>query len=156
MDLNSYVGQKYQESEFYELLLFEVEENFDFFHDKYLNFYFDRTADGKIVITELVFFLDSEEMNQVGRKIIEKREWFQVGANPNRNDLLLVRLDRTGTLSIVKRTGTHSEQWCHGWADEEPLGPPLTPDEIREACRELCGFYEDQQENQNLKSKKTA
>jgi hypothetical protein len=154
MNLNAFVGQKYHETEFYDLLLFEVEDNFDFFHDKYLNFYFDRTADGKIVITELKFFEDSEEMNQVGRKIIEKREWFQVGANPNRNDLLLVRLDRTGTLSIVKRTGTHTEEWCHGWIDEEPPRAPLTPEEKRQAFLELCGFLEDKQAIQQLNSKK--
>ena len=50
-------------------------------------------------------------------------------------DLLLVRFDRTGTHSSVKKDKTRSENWRTGWADEKPH-KTMTRDEIREAFKQ--------------------
>jgi hypothetical protein len=155
MDLSGYIGKSYQETEFYQLLLFEVEENFDYFHNKNIHFYFDRISGNQIKVTDLVYFKNSYEMNQTARSIIEKKEWIEIHENENHTDLVLVRFDRTGTLSIVWRNKTHTEDWSYGWADEGPPRPRLSEEQIRFAVLELCGFLEDQLEQQKLKSKKS-
>lgn len=153
MDLQYYIGRAYQEMELYELLLFEIEENFDYFFKKSFHFYFDRQADGKIKIIEMKPFSDMQAMDKFSRTIVEKREWFEIYENHGHVDLLLVRLDRTGQVSIVWEDRTHTQDWKLGWVDEQPPSPPMTPDEIRQAFRELCGFFEDEQEKIEHKSK---
>ncbi len=155
MNFKKLIGQTFFEKEFYELLLFDIEEYFDKkYSEKYLNIYFDNLPDQRIRINEVVYFKDSDEMNQVDRKCIEKRQWFQISERFGTFILLLIRLDRTGTLSRVYSDRTCTEDWCHGWADEEPEHEPLTRDEIRQAFQEMCGYFENQQEVQKLKSKK--
>jgi hypothetical protein len=154
MDLSKYLGKTYQEMEFFALLQFDVEENFDYFSDKNFHFYFERVQDGKLKITELLSFSDSFEMDRKNRSIIEKQEWFQIGKNMNHSDLFFVRFDRTGMLSIIWRDKTHTQELYLSWADEGPPMEPMTEEEIRAGIRELCGYFEDQQELQKSKSKK--
>jgi hypothetical protein len=154
MNLSFHIGKTYQETEFYELLLFEIEDNFNFFYCKNIHFHFERTADVKIKITDVVYFNSCSEMNRFARSVIEKKEWVEISENVNHIDLVLVRFDRTGTLSVIYPNKTHTEDWCTGWADEGPSRGPLTEEELRAGFRELCGFFEGQIEQQNLKSKK--
>lgn len=149
------VGQVFFEDELYELLLEEIEDNFDNFYSKFIHIYFDRVEIKKIRVTQIAFFKDSKEINQVERKLIEKREWFHIGENDNHFNLLLCRFDRTGFLSSIWKDKTRTEEWAQGWADELPeLGRPMTPEEIRQGFRELMGIFEDQQEKQELRNKK--
>lgn len=154
MNLKSLVGQTFQENEFYELLLFDIEENFEQYAFQFIHFYFDRVDNNKIKIAEMANFKDSTEMNNKSRSIIEKKEWFEIGQNQNHFNLLLCRFDRTGYLSSIWKDLTRTEDWCRGWADEGPDLGPMTPDEIRQAVLELGGFFVDQQEMLKLKSKK--
>ncbi|MDZ4660561.1 MAG: hypothetical protein SGJ18_02960 [Pseudomonadota bacterium] len=154
MKFENLIGQVFFENEFYELLLFDIEENFEQYFSKFIHFYFDRVEGKKIIITELAYFKDSKEMNKESRKIIEKKEWFEVCQNHNHFNLLLCRFDRTGFVSSVEKDSTLTQEWRRGWADEEPDLGPMTPDEIRQAVRELSGFFCDQQELQKLRSKK--
>jgi len=114
------VGKTFQENEFYELLLFDIEENFEQYFSKFIHFYFDRIEDKKIRINEVVYFIDSKELNQKGRKIVEKREWFEIAENHNHFNLLLCRFDRTGFVSSIFKDSTRTEEWKLGWADERP------------------------------------
>ena len=155
MNFEGLVGQTFFENEFYELLLFEIEQNFEQHSNKYLHFYFERNKDKKIKITELVFFSNSDISNKINRANIEKKEWFEIVQNHNHIDLYLVRFDRTGFISSIWKDSTRTEDWKHGWADEKPgLGRPMTPEEIRQGCLELMGIFEDQMELQKLRSKK--
>ena len=154
MNLEHYVGQTFQEKEFYELLLFEIELNFEQFSDQFVHFYFERIQDKKIKITDLAYFKNSIDMNNQARKIIEKVEWFGISQNVNHYDLLLCRFDRTGTIAGIWKDSLITHDWCHGWADEHPAPRPMSPEEIRLAFQELAGFFEDQQEIQKLRSKK--
>ena len=153
MDFASLVEQTFSENEFYELLLFEIEENFEQFFSKFMHFYFDRTEDKKIKITQVVYFKDDSEMDKKARSIIEKKEWFHIYENHGHIDLMLVRFDRTGKVSVVRENETRTEDWSLGWADEEPH-TPMTRDQIRQAFQELAGVFQDQQELQKLRSKK--
>lgn len=153
MDFQKLIGQTFQENEFYELLLFEIEENFTQYFSKFIHFYFERTSDKKLKILEIVYFKDSVELNKKSREIIEKKEWFGIAQNHNHLNLLLCRFDRTGHASSVWKDSTRTQDWCFGWADEEPY-VPMTQEEIREAFQELCGVSLEQQELQKLRSKK--
>ncbi|MEK6627939.1 MAG: hypothetical protein AABY53_04885 [Bdellovibrionota bacterium] len=154
MDLCSLIEKTFHENELYELLLFDIEENFVQYSSKYLHIYFDRVENNKIKVLQIAYFKDSTEMNKKSCTIIEKKEWFEIGQNQNHFNFLLCRFDRTGFISSIWKDQTRTEDWCHGWADEEPDLGPMTPDEIRQAVQELSGFFVDQQELQKLKSKK--
>ena len=156
MNLKNLVGKTFQENEFYELLLFDIEENFEHYRAKNLHIYFNRTENTKIEITEVIYFKDDLEADNKSRSIIEKKEWFEIVQNHNHINLLLYRLDRTGFVSSIWKNSTRTEEWRHRWADEDPDLEPMTPAEIRQAVLELSGFFTDQQELQKLKSKKAA
>lgn len=153
MDFENLVGQTFSENELYELLLFEIEENFEQFFLKFIHIYFDRTEDQKIKIIEVVYFKDDIVMDKKARTIIEKKEWVHIYENHGHIDLMLVRFDRTGKISVVRKNETRTQDWCLGWADEEPH-KPMTQDEIRRAFEELAGIFQEQQELQKLRSKK--
>lgn len=156
MKLEDLIGQTYLENEFYELLLSDIEDNYEKYSSKYIHIYFDRIETNKIRITNFISFEDSHVMNKKSKEIIEKKEWFEISQNDNHFNLLLCRLDRTGFISAIFKDSTHTEDWSHGWADEGPDLGPMTPEEIRLGFLELAGFFEDQQELQKLRSKKAA
>lgn len=153
MNFEQLIGRTFQENEFYELMLYEMEDNFAENFSKFIHFYFARAEDKKIRITEMVYFKDSKEMDKKSREIIEKREWFEIAENHGHLNLLLCRFDRTGFTSSISKDSTRTEDWSHGWSDEKPH-KPMTPDEIRKGFLELAGFFQDQQELQKLRSKK--
>src|SRR3989338_391590 len=153
MNFENPIGQIFSEAQFYELLLFNIEENLAKYRSKFIHFYFERTADKKMNITEIIYFNNAREMHQKARLNIEKKEWFEIYDNHGHIDLLLCRFDRTGVRSVVRENKTRTEDWRLGWADEKPH-PPMTRDEIREAFQELMGDFQDQQNLQELRSKK--
>ena len=150
------IGMTFQENEFYELLQFELEENFEQYFSQFIHFYFKRTTDKKIKITEMVHFDSSIEMDQKSRSLIEKKEWFEISQKHNHYNLLLCRFDRTGVISLIWKESTHRQEWKHGWADERPYLGPMTREEIRQAVIELSGCFDNQMELQKLRSKKAA
>ena len=153
MDFNALKGKTYFEAELYELLLFEIEENFNDFFGQFVHLYFERTNDGKIMINDVLSFSDGAKADEKSRSIIEKKEWLEILENEDHIDLFLVRLDRTGSISVAWKDRTLTHPWKYGWLDEGPPRPPLTPEEIRLAFNELLGVFEDQQELQKSKSK---
>lgn len=155
MNLDSLIGKIYYEKEFYELLLLDVEENFEQYSSKFIHFYFDRVENSQIKITQIVNFQNDIEIDNKNRSIIEKKEWFEISQNDNHFDLMFCRFDRTGFISLIFKDSTHTQEWKHGWADEFPDSEPMTPDEIRQAFFELSGILTDQQEKQKLISKKS-
>ncbi len=124
MNFNGLIEKTFHETEFYELLLFEIEENRKQYFSKSLHIYFDRSEEGKIKITEVVYFKDAQEMDKTARKIIEKKEWFEVYDNHGHIDLLLCRFDRTGMLSSVHEDSTQTQKWKKSSLKPEGL-PPL-------------------------------
>lgn len=156
MNLETLVGKTFKEDEFYNLLLEEIEDHFDQHRRQPMCFYFDRIENEKIKITSLEYFENLQDLDQKGRQIIEKKEWIQLYESEERNILLLVRFDRTGTLSIIRQDSTHSEPWEHGWYDEEPgWDSPLTAEEMRQGFLEMMGLFQESQEATELKFKKS-
>lgn len=153
MNFDDLVGKNFQEQELYELLVFDIEENFEAFFGKAMHLYFERLAGKQIRVTSIVNFNDADEMDQKSRSIIEKSEWFNIYENCGHIDLMLVRFDRTGQISIVNQNDTHHTDTVIGWADETLSNPP-TEDQIRQAFRDLSGFLEHQSRVEKLKSKK--
>ena len=153
MEFENQIGKTFFEKEFYELIQFELEKNFEQHFSQFIHFYFERIENAKIRITEIAHFFDSKEMNKKGREIIEKREWFEIAENHDHLNLILCRFDRTGLASSIWKNSTRTEDWKRGWADEKPY-EPMTPDEIRLGFRELAGFFQNQQALHNLRNKK--
>ena len=154
MKFENLIKKTFFEKDFYELLLFDIEENFDQYFSKFIHVYFERFEGQKIRISDVVFFGDEIHMYKKSREIIEKKEWFEVAENHGHFNLFLVRIDRTGLLSTIYRDSSRTQESCRSWADEWPDQGPMTPDEIRQAFRELSGLIDDLQEPQNLRSKK--
>lgn len=155
MDFQSLVGKIFHEKELYEILLFEIETNFEQYFSKAVHFYFDRMADQKIRVTEVFYFSDADKMDKISRTIIEKKEWFEFYEHHGHVDLRLVRFDRMGWLSIVwSKDETLTHESGLAWADEYPDEGPMSPEEKREAFQELAGHFEDSMELQKLRSKK--
>jgi hypothetical protein len=155
MDLKSLVGQTFSESDFYELLLTDIEDHFDEYWSHFVHIYFEREDFTKIKISDIVFFQNIFEMTNESKKIIEKKEWYEIAENNGHHfNLLLVRFDRTGFMSSIKREATHTEEWSRGWAVENPASPPMTSDEMRQAFLELSDLFSEQMTTQDLRSKK--
>ncbi|MBC7740716.1 MAG: hypothetical protein H7061_00865 [Bdellovibrionaceae bacterium] len=148
------VGQTYLEEEFYQKLLFAMEENIGHCFKIFTHYYFENTDDNKIKIAEIVNHNSFREMKNDSRKHIEKKQWFELYENGGRLNLVLCRLDRTGKLSVVTEDNTRTQNSFQSWADEYPPRKPMTPEEIREAVMELSGYFEAQIEQPKLGSKK--
>ena len=156
IDFQSFVGQVYGEQEFYELMLFEIEENLEQYLKKNVHFYFDRSPDGKIQIVEVGHFQNFKEMDQCNRAIIEKREWFELCENEEHCNWWFCRLDRTGTVSSIFHEKTYTSPWKHGWADEYPgYDQPMTEEELRRGIMELCGVFEEATQSPPIRPKKS-
>lgn len=153
MNFENLVGQIFQENELYELLLFEIEENSEAYFSKFIHIYFDRVEDEKIQMTEVNYFKDVDVMDKKARSMIEKKEWFEIYEHHGHVDLIFVRFDRSGKVSIIKKNETRTQDSRIGWADETPH-KPMTRDEIRQAFQELRGVFQNHQELQKLKSKR--
>jgi hypothetical protein len=71
-------------------------------------------------------------------------------------DLHLVRLNTSGKMAVVRKTQTRVEE-VPGWsfADEavDPNAPPMTPDQIRQAFREMMGLFDTQEQMNKSKTK---
>ncbi|MBC7742688.1 MAG: hypothetical protein H7061_10850 [Bdellovibrionaceae bacterium] len=156
MDFAKLVGQQFKEQDFYDLLLEELEDNFESNFGINLHFYFETLENNIIKVIDLCYFESCRAMNIHGRTIIEKSQWFEIGENENHMNLLLVRLDRTGFLSAIWRDKTRTTDWEHGWADEGPPHKPMTPEEIKEAFQELMGVMKGEILEQDLKKKRSA
>ncbi|MBC7740714.1 MAG: hypothetical protein H7061_00855 [Bdellovibrionaceae bacterium] len=148
------VGQTYLEEEFYQKLLFAMEENIGECFKIFTNYFFENTVDNKIRIIEIVDYKTFREMQNECRKNIEKKQWFELYENGGRLNLLLCRLDRTGKYSVVSEDNTRTQNSFQSWADEYPPQKPMTQDEIREAVMELSGFFKAHIEQPKLSSKK--
>lgn len=160
VDFQSFVGKIFGELEFYELMLFEIEENLEDYLTKNVHLYFDRLPAGKIQITEIRYFGSSKEMDRYDRQIIEKKEWFELYENGLHGEYCnwwFCRFDRTGKVSSVYADKeTITSPWKHGWADEHPMyGQPMTEEDIRRGIMELCGAFEESVQLFPLRSKKS-
>ena len=153
MNIDNLVGQTFQETELYQLLLFDIKENFELYISKSFHLYFSRLTNKKIRISSITKFKDADEMDKKSRAIIEKQEWFNIYENCGHIDLMLVRFDRSGQISIVEQNETRTESSFLGWADETPH-KRLKPEEMRQAFQELSGLMQKEQDLIKLRSKK--
>jgi hypothetical protein len=156
MDFSNLVGQIFHENQIYELLQFDIEANFDFYIGKYFLMYYESLSEGHLKITELLTFDNDDDYFKVKRRDLGKRAWLEAYENHGHIDLHLTRQDTSGKLSIIWKSRTHSQE-VRGrcFADEgvDPNAPPLTPDEIRQAFRELIGIIDDHEQMNKLKTK---
>ncbi len=149
MDFSNLVGQTYHENQIYELLQFDIETNFDFYMGKYFLMYFEPLSEGRLKITELLTPENEDDHYKIKRRDLGKRAWLEAYENHGHIDLQLCRQDTSGKLSIIWKTRTHSQEVrgrCFADDGIDPNRPRLTPDEIRQAFRELMGIFDDHEQ----------
>ena len=153
MSIHSLVEKMFQENELYELLLFDIEANFEQYYSQFIHIYFNRVENDKIKVIQIVYFNDDIAADTKSRSIIEKNEWFEIVRNHDHINFLLCRFYRTGYVSSIWKDHTRTQNWSHGWADERPDLGPMSPEEIQQAVLELSGFFQINRnyKNQDLK-----
>ena len=157
MDFQSLIGKNFSEIELYELLLFDIEANFEKYLSTFIHIYFERISAEKIKINEIVYFENDNDYYQTKRKIVNKKEWIEIDQDQDHINLMLCRFDRSGKLSSVRKEYTISQDMCRlAWLDEYPPVLSMTRGEVQEALKELCGAFQTHEELQNLESKKSA
>lgn len=150
-------GQTFSENELFEVVLFEVESDYDQHSSDCMNIFFERIENKKIKVTEIIRFEDIAALDKCERQNIEKKEWISVDGKSGSIRLMLCRFDRTGELAVVynDNTRTRREESHLSWLDEyEDYGKPLTEEEMRLGFQELCGVLQSNELKQNLKPKK--
>lgn len=155
MSFDKWIGQTFLEAELYESVLFQMEENFEQYLGQRLHLYFKRGNCGKVQVSGLAEFESDSAIYRENRRLIGKQEWIEIDARWDHINVLLCRLDRTGTLSSVHRDFTRSQDWMRSWVDELPSQEPMTPLEIQDAFRELAVYTERFHATTKLRSKKT-
>jgi hypothetical protein len=156
MDFQSLVGRTFHENQIYELLQFDAESNFDFYVGKYFTIYYEPLPEGCLKITELIESCCHDEYFAMKRRDLGKRSWLEIYENHGHIDLHLCRQDTSGKLSVVHKTHTHFQE-VRGrcFADEgvDSNAPPMTPEQIRQAFRELMGICDDHEQMNKSKTK---
>jgi hypothetical protein len=156
MDLKSLIGQTFHENQIYELLQFDIEENIDSYMGKYYLMYYELLPEGYLMMTELLESYGHDEHYKIIRRDLGKRAFLHIYEHYKHVDLHLCRADATGKLSVIRKTHTHFQE-VNGWsfADEgvDPNRPKLTPEQKRQAFRELMGIFDTHEQMSKSKTK---
>lgn len=144
MDINELVNKTFTEDEIFELLVFEVEENFEKYLGKHCHLNFEPLGEEQIRITELLTFNDADEAHIVNRTNLDKNNWLEITDNFGHVDVVLTHADRSHRFAIIykdKETYYQSgRSYC--FLDEYDDLTPLTEEEMRQGFAELAGCLE--------------
>jgi hypothetical protein len=154
MDFKSLVGQTFHENQIYEILQFDIEENFESYKGKFFLMYYEPLAEGRLKITEFLEFYNDDDYFAVLKRDVGKRAWLEIYDNHGHIDLQLNRQDTSGKVSVIRKTHTRVEE-VPGWsfAELDSNQPKLTPDQIRQAFRELMGLFDTSDQTDKSKTK---
>ena len=156
MTFENLIGQIFYESELFELLQLEIEENFDQYLTINLHIFFERSSSQTIEVSEIIWHENSEQLHAMNKKAVEKREFFYIYFNHGHIDLGLCRFDRSNPIAVIRKNDTFKQDWGYlCYADEFP-DEEITSEEIRRAFAELSGCLEKYQETPTSKNKKAA
>jgi hypothetical protein len=154
MDLKSLIGRKFQEGALFEFLQFEIEENLSDYLRIFFHIYFDKASGGEIVVREIVYFEDKDEFVRVNKLHIRKRYFMRAYGVCSHVNLNLHREDNSGRYAIIWKDRVETGDGGTEYLEDNPNSPKLTPNQIRDAFRELAGLFEARDSNDKLKSKK--
>lgn len=154
MNFKELIGQKFQETAFFDQVQFEVESNLEYYLGKDWHLFFKRIPDGLIEVTEVIQHADKEQLDPMNKAFFFIKEWIYLRGKQTRVSIQLCRLDRSGRLASVQKDHTHVQEGGICYADEFDHLPRLTPEERREAFRELAGIFAGDIEDQELRQKK--
>ena len=141
MDLKELVNKTYTEDEIFELLVFEVEENFQHYLGKHFHLNLQRISNALIRVTELIEFKTNDETCLQNRANVDNTTWIEVTDNCGHVDVALTRIDRSYQFAMMnqdKDTYFQSGKYC-SFGGEAVDTTPLTEEEMREGFAELQG-----------------
>jgi hypothetical protein len=156
MDLRSLVGQTFHENQIYELLQFDIEENFGSYMRKYYLMYYEPLAEGYLKIIEFQEFLSHDDYYKIIRRDLGKRSWLEIYENHGHVDLTLTRPDTSGKLSVVHETHTHFQEMrgqCFADESMDPNRPKMTPEQRRQGFLELIDLLNSHEQMSKSKTK---
>ena len=151
MDLRLLVGKIFDENEIFQLLRFDIEENFKFYLKKYIHIYFNHLDNRKIKINEVVFLYDDASLFAVNRQIIGTKAWIEIYNNSNHIDLTICRKDRSAKYSAFGPNLNYQVDIQKNSYRNPEMVAKLSPEEIREAFAELSGLFETRPINSDPK-----
>ena len=138
MDLNQLVGQILSEDQIYEVLLFDIEGNFNNYSEKFIHIYFSNRGDGKIHIDQISMMQSEDELYSVNRRILGHQGWIEIYDHDRHIDLTLFRINRSGKLSIIGPELNLTQKF-NDLSYDLPTEPiELTEEECREAFADLA------------------
>ena len=111
MNLNDLVGKTFTEDEIFELLVFEVEENFQSYLGKHCHLNLE-LLEKVLKVTVIEEIKNEDDLHQLNRKKFDKKEWIYLSDNFGHIDIVLIRKDRTNRIGIVyENRATYTHNW---------------------------------------------
>ncbi len=143
MNFDELIGQTFHENQIYEMLHFEIEQNFKNYFSKFIHIYFEHLDAGQICILEIVYLADEKTMYITNRQILGTKGWLEIYHHSKHMELMICRKDRSGKFSVMGPSMNHTQTFQR--ADFTPLEitRELTPEEERAAFAELAGMFDE-------------
>lgn len=145
MDFKELINKTFTEDEIFELLVFEIEENFENYLGKHCHLNFELLSGSVIRITKLVNCKDADESYIQCRAKSDKMNWIEITDNFGHIDIRLTHADRSNKLAVIwndDRDTYHHSGKSYSYGDEWGEMAPLTEEEWREGFAELAGCLE--------------
>lgn len=151
MNFNELINKTFTEDEIFELLVFEVEEDFENYLGKHCHLNFEPLAENRIRITELLTFRDADEAQIVNRANLDKNNWLEITDNFGHVDVVLTHADRSHRFAVIYKDKEtyHQSGRSYCFTDELDDLTPLTEEEMREGFAELAGCLEAYRKSKN-------
>ena len=143
MNLEVLVGKTFEENCLYEVLHFDIQQNFKSYLSKFVHIYFDHLEASQIRINEIRHLEDQKALYVVNRQIIGVKSWIEIYDHFNQIDLMICRQDRSGKFSIIGPTLNFTQIFRYRCFDRYDHIKSPTPEEARQAFAELAGIFDD-------------
>ena len=151
MEIKDLVNKIFTEDEIFELLVFEVEENFEKYLGRHFHLDLQLQNNSFVIVTRLTLFNNNDETCIRNRAIVDKAYWIEVTDNGGHVDISLTRPSRSHRFAIVhaQKDTFFQDGSYRSFGNEFEDDTPLTEDEMREGFAELAGCLEEYKKSKN-------
>ena len=145
------VDKTFTEDEIFELIVFEIEENFENYLGRHFHLNFILLENSSIRISKLLTFSDADEAHVINRANLDKHNWLEITDNFGHVDVVLTHADRSHRFAIIHRDEEtfYQSGKFYSFADEFNNSGPLTEEEMREGFAEMAGGLEAYKKSKN-------
>lgn len=152
MEFKDLVGRTIDETALFNEVQFEIECDREKYLGQSYTVFFERIKGQTVRVTEVVHYLDPEQLHVVNKASFGKREWLNIEGFVTRVSIQLCRLNQSGRLANVRENITNVQETGFGYVEENRK--PITPEEHREGFIELAKIMGYQIDLEKLRTKK--